>query len=153
MAPPPLIKVRRSNRASLPNTHLLYRRQIIRENFCKTAVQTTKKKPNGKFSAIKLKTSAKVQNKNYNTKKKQCIDHQTKQTKLLNGNSCSGSSGGDNSSDALTSPPPTFDDELATDKMEKLDNTTNETGIPKSFGTCLKFSIENILFGFRDHDF
>lgn len=135
MAPQPPLNVRRSSRASLPDTYLMYRRQIIRENFCKTAVQTIKKKPNGKFTAIKSKISAKVQNKNYNnTKKKQYIDRQTKQTKLLNGNGCSDSGGDDNTADALTLPPPTFDDELTSDKTEKLDETTDETGIPKSFG-------------------
>lgn len=130
MAPlPPPPNVRRSNRASLPNTILMYRREIIRENFCKTAVQTTKKKLNDKFTAIKSKLSAKVQNKNKsksNTpkqQKKRDTDGPTKQTKQLNG-----------MVGANTLPPSTLDDELTDGKMD----TTDKMGIPKSFGNFFR---------------
>lgn len=141
LPPPPPQNVRRSKRASLPNTYLLYRRQIIRENFCKTAVQISKKKLNGKLSAIKSESSTKIQNKSNgksNNKKKRSADRQTKQTKVLNGNGCNSSSGTDNLADAQRLPQPAFDDGLTGIKEEKLDDTTEETIIPKSFGNCLR---------------
>lgn len=141
--PPPSPNVRRSSRASLPNTVLMYRRQMIRENFCKTAVQTTKKQLNAKLSAIKSKLSAKVQNKSKSNsssnQKKPHTDRESKQPRQLNrnrnGSVCSGS---DDMADAQTKPPPTLDAEFADIKTEKSDNTTDETAIPKSFGKCLK---------------
>lgn len=136
--PPPPPNVRRSNRASLPNTILMYRRQIIRENFCKTAVQTTKKNLNDKLSAIKSKLSAKVQNKNKsksNTPKQQKkpdTDGQTIQTKQLNGTVCSQNDG--NMVGAKILSPSTLDDEFTDGKKD----TTDELGIPKSFGNFFR---------------
>lgn len=136
--PPPSSNVRRSNRASLPNTYLLYRREIIRENFCKTAIQTAKKKLNGNCAVIKSKLSAKVQSKSRTTSnKKRYTDLQTKQTKLLNGNCCSESGGSDDTADAQTLSPSAFNDELTGGKMEKLDDTPEEMDIPKRFGNLV----------------
>lgn len=90
MTPP---NVRRSKRSILPNTFLMYRRQIIRENFFKSA----KKKPNGKIiSAMKSKITPKVQKK---SKKK------ANPPVLLNGSHDDG------------------DDKLATHKTEIEDDT------------------------------
>lgn len=139
-SPRPSPNLRRSNRASLPDTYLMYRREIIRENFCKTAVQTAKKKLNGNYSTIKSKLSAKVQIKSNSTssnKKLRYSDRQTKRTKLLNGNSCSESGVSDDMPDEQTLSPPTFDDGVTGGKTEKLD-TMDQMDVPKSFGNFLR---------------
>lgn len=116
--------LRRSNRACLPNSHLNYRRQIIRENFCQTALRLAKKKLNGKISVVKSKISTKLQK----NKEQQHQSRQKNQTKQLNGNG--GSDGRSDGSDIVKTLPASsiFDD-----------FTTTDTDIPKSFGNCLEF--------------
>lgn len=144
MAPAPP-NVRRSNRESLPNTILLYRRQMIRENFCKTTVRSIKKKPNGKLSTIKAKKTTKagrVNNNKQNNKKKKPKQRNNRPTKRLNGNrnrirNRNGvQNDRDDTADAQMSPALIFD-ELTHGKTEKLDDTTDTSDVPNSFGNCL----------------
>lgn len=145
LPPLPSPNVRRSNRASLPDTYLMYRREIIREKFCKTAVQTPKKKLNVSRTAIKSKFSAKVQSKSKNgskriscnNRKQRYVNRQTKLTKPLSNRSSCGESGeGDDTADAQKFSAPAFTDGLIESKKEKLDDTMDEASIPKRFGNC-----------------
>lgn len=158
--PPPSPNVRRSNRASLPDTYLMYRREIIRETFCKTAVQTAKKKLKSNCAPIKSKLSAKVQSKSKsksksksigNNRKQRYINRQTKPTKQLNGSSCGN---GDDTADAQRLSPSAFNDGLIDSKKEKLDDTMDEASIPNRFGnyfingSCV-FHNKNFKYNFK----
>lgn len=137
--------VRRSGRASLPDTHLLYRRQMIRENFCITTGRSIQKRPSDRLSTIKPNRPAKVQkSKNKNKKKKKPppaqqpkrTNRQTKHSNAnrnMNGNGIQDSGSDDGDSDDQTSPEPIFD-EFISAKTEKLSDTNETPDVPKSFG-------------------